>query len=256
MKSLFSLSLQSLRIYAHDRIFHSCLIFSVLFLAFAYLLSTLTIIESRKILLDFGLSATSIAGIAVAIYLGLSLVRRELENRTVYTVLSKPIARYSYLLGRFCGGILILAIVHALNGSALASILLLLGENLPEGFLACNILCFLESALVMAAAFLLSIYSSTIFLAASLSIGFFLIGRSVHSLAELSRQAGRENLQTIANITNVIFPSLDRFNIRELIAYGKPYPEQMLGVGFAYSICFCGLFLTLSLLLFRKKDLS
>lgn len=246
---------QSLRHYARDKVFYSALVFSVLFVAFALFLSTLTIVETRKVLLDFGLGAISIVGVGISFFLGITAVGGEIEKRTIYTVLAKPVRRSEYLAGKFLGTFLVSGAVHVLNLLTLGGIILLIGEQLPAGLGAVTYLMVLESALLIAIALLFSLSTSSIALAASLSIAVFLIGRSSYSLYLLAQKSESTLLAGIAKAAYIVFPSLDRFDIREVVAYSKPYPDGMLGVSSLYFAAYLVLVLSVAFLIFRRKDL-
>ena len=256
MKAIYVIAKQTLKSYARDRLFYSALIFSLLFMMFCYFLSTLTIIESRKIMLDFGLSAISIAGIAISLFLGISLVGKEIEKRTIYTVLSKPITRNQYLIGKLLGASVAIIIVHLLNMVTLWFMISLLGESLPQGFAAANYLMILESILILGLSLFLSLYTSSLVLATSLSIAAFLIGRSSQTFRYVFERADSATTKAAMRFLYDIFPSLDRFNIREVVAYSKPYPEQMVQISSLYFAAYFLFLFCLSLLVFRKKDLT
>lgn len=250
------IALQTVRSYIRDRVLHSVLLFSVLFVAFSFFLSTLTIVESRKILLDFGLSAISLMGVAISLFLGVTVVGKEIEKRTIYTVLAKPVGRGEYLLGKFAGSAVVALLVHGLNAATLWVTLEQAGEGVPAGFVAANYLMLLESLLVMVLALFFSLALSSLFLSASLSVAFFLIGRSNYSLGVLAQKAESPVTRGILRILRDIFPSLDRFNIRELVAYGKPYAEGMPSMSTVYFLAYLALLLAGCMILIRRKDLT
>lgn len=255
MQKILVIARQTLQAYVRDRVLHSVLLFSVLFVGFSYFLSSLTIIEPRKILLDFGLSAVSLMGVLLALFLGVTMVGKEMEKRTIYSVLAKPVGRGTYILGKFLGSAFVMLFVHTLNALTLWVVLQQLGEGMPEGFMAANYLMLLESLLVMGLALFFSLASSSIVLAASLSLAFFLIGRSNHSLGALAEKMPAGAVNFLLRTLRDVFPSLDRFNIRELVAYAKPFPPEMLSVGSLYFAAYLALLLLGSCLLLQRKDL-
>ncbi|MGZ3694465.1 MAG: ABC transporter permease [Bdellovibrionota bacterium] len=256
MRKILVIGWQTLRSYVRDRVLHSVLIFSVLFVAFSFFLSTLTIVEPRKILLDFGLSAISLMGIALALFLGVTVVGKEIEKRTIYTILAKPVMRGQYLTGKLLGAALVLLFVHALNAFTLWCMLGQLGEGTPAGFLAANYLMLLESLLVLGLSLLFSLALSSLFLAASLSLAFFLIGRSNHSLGLMADKVQSPAVKWTLRMLRNIFPSLDRYDIREVVAYSKPYPAEMIGTSSVYFVAYLTLLVALSILLIQRKDLT
>lgn len=255
MRTTYVIALQTIRGFIKDRLFHSSLVFSALFLLFCYFLSTLTIVESRKILLDFGLSAISLCGVMIALFLGSTVVGKEIEKRTIYTVLSKPVSRQGYLLGKLLGGCVVIAAAHVLNLLTLCLVLWMNGEGSPSGLVASVYLMILESSLIAAIALFFSLATSSLMLASALSIGVFLIGRSSQTLQAVLAKSEGVGAWLIRALRDV-FPSLDRFNIREVVAYGKPYPEQMLTTSSFYFAAYFLLVVAACVLVFRKKDLT
>jgi ABC-type transport system involved in multi-copper enzyme maturation permease subunit len=113
----------------------------------------------------------------------------------------------------------------------------------------------LESSLLIAISLFFSLCTSSQLLATSLSIGVFLIGRSAQTL-QLIGQKTSGPAGVLVRIIHDIFPSLDRFSIREVVAYSKPYPEGMVATSSLYFLAYFTLLLVASVLLFRKKDLT
>jgi ABC-type transport system involved in multi-copper enzyme maturation permease subunit len=110
MGKIFAIALNTFRESIRDRIFYSLLAFAILMLGFSMILGNLTIGDPIKIVKDFGLGAISLFGILIAIFVGIGLVYKEMEKRTIYVMLAKPIARWQFLLGKYFGLSLILMI--------------------------------------------------------------------------------------------------------------------------------------------------
>jgi len=251
---VFGIAFNSWKQMVRDRIFYVVLLVAFLMLGFSYLLATLTIIESRKILLDFGFSAISLASGFTAVYIGIVAVAREIEQRTIYTVVSKPISRAFYLLGKFIGSLLVLAVSHILLSLNVIGILWLMGESVPPGFFPCLFLIFLETVVLLGFAFLCSSFTSSI-LAVGLTVGFFLIGRSNSSFLLMSEKALSSGTKSLAKILYYISPNLERFNIRDVVAYGRPYPEEMVWIGLMYCVAYVSICLSASCIIIRARDL-
>jgi len=253
--TILAIAFSTLRGFSRDRIFHATIIFALLFIGFTFFLAGLTIVETKKILLDFGFSALSFAGIVMALFVGLTSIGKELENKTIYTILSKPISRTSYLLGKYLGCSLVIIITHIIMSITLIAIVSMVDKDLPKGLLVCFYFMTLESLIILAIATFFSVSVSSTFLAACLTVGVFLIGRSSSSIQNIVAKSDSPSTKTLLKIFYDIFPSLNRFNIREVIAYGKPYPEEMLLWSNLYFIAYAILFLSLSSLVFQRKDL-
>ena len=97
-----------------DRILVMFLVFAILMMAFSTVLSWLTVGSELKIVTDLGLSALAIFGTLMAVFIGITLVHKEVEKKTIYAVLAKPVARWEFLVGKYVGLMLTLAIVNGL----------------------------------------------------------------------------------------------------------------------------------------------
>jgi len=255
MRKVLAISRQTLSGYVRDRIFHSVLLFSFLFVGFSFFLSMLTIVESGKILLDFGLSAISLMGIFLGLFLGVTSVGREMDRGTIYTVLSKPISRTEYLLGKVLGASVVIFLVHLLNYLVLLLIVYHADESIPAGLLAAVFLMILESILVMLVGLFLSLCLSSFFLVASISLAIFLIGRSAGTLKSVYDRLDSGAVKYVVRVIYDLIPALERFNIREVVAYGKPYPPGMVGESLLYFLAYAAFLIGISFLVFRRKDL-
>jgi len=251
---LFGIALNSWKQMVRDRIFYVVLIMACLMVGFSYLLATLTIIESRKILLDFGFSALSLASGATAIYIGIVSMAREIEQRTIYTVVSKPISRSVYLLGKFLGSFAVLSVTHLLLSLNIMGVLWLMGEPIPDGFTACLFLIFLETLILLAFAFLCSAFTSSM-LAAGFTAAFFLIGRSNPSFQLMAQKALTGGTRAVATFLYYVTPNLERFNLRDVVAYGRTYPAEMVPIGTLYAAAYVLVCLSGACLVLRGRDL-
>lgn len=254
MKKVLVIATQTVQSYALDRVFHAVLVLALLLIGFSVFLSTLTIVEQRKILLDFGFAAVSLVGVGFGILLGSTIVRKEMDSRTIYTILSKPVGRGEYLWGKFLGGALVILAVHAICGGALVLVLKLLGAELPQGLLSAFYLMNLEGVLVLALALTLSLWCSSLFLGATLALAGFLIGRSNHGMQQMAEKSSGATRWLLRGLSDV-FPSLQRFDIRDVVAYGKPYPADMVSLGTLYCVAYVLALMMIAMFLFRRKDL-
>lgn len=251
---IWALAWNTWREFVRDRIFYLTFVVAALLVGFSYLLATLTIVESRKILLDFGFAALSLAGVAIAVFLGVSSVAREIENRVVYTIITKPVSRTTYLFGKFLGCAAVLAAATLLLSLTLVGIVAMSDEALPSGYWACCLLIWLESLIVLAFAFLAAIQFSSV-LSAGFTFAFFLIGRSNLAFSTMAEKAQSPDMKAVAGALYYVFPNLERFNLRDVVAYGQPYPSEMVPISGAYALAYVAVCLGVAFLAFRRRDL-
>jgi len=254
MSVIFAIALNTWKQFVRDRIFYIVLIAALLLLGFSYFLATLTIIESRKILLDFAFGAVSLAGGMMAIFVGIVAVAKEIELKTIYTVITKPVSRSGYLAGKLLGCFAVLAVGHLLLTLTIRLILLISGEAAPAGFYACSLLILMESTILLGVASFFSVFSSSI-LASGLTLAFFLIGRSNHALLTMSEKGVTAEVRSIARGLYYFFPNLERFNIRDVVAYERPYPPEMITWGLIYMLAYVAFSYAAACLVFQRRDL-
>lgn len=252
--STFSLATATWKSFLREKIFYAVILVSFLILSFSYLLATLTIIESRKLLLDFGFAAISLSGIMIAVFIGVFAISKELEMKTIYTVLSKPVSRSSFLLGKYIGCLFILSSTHVFLGVVLSLVVKVAGESIPNGFIESIFLTLLESSVILSVAFLFSIITSGFF-AGSLSLAIFLIGRSSVSVLAMTEKASTPEVRALARGVYWIFPNLERYNIRDVVAYGRDFPGEMISNAGIYTILYTAFCLGLAILLLDRKEI-
>ena len=254
MNVMLALAVNTWKQFVRDRIFYLVLIVALLMVGFSYFLATLTIVESRKILLDFGLSAISLSGAMMGIYLGIVAVAKEIELRTIYTIITKPVSRSGYLAGKLLGSFLVLAAGHILLALTIRLVLAGASEPSPSGFVSCILLILMENTILLAVATFFSVFTSSI-LAAGFTFAFFLIGRSNLSLLLMAEKGATPEIRSLAKGLYYLFPNLERYNIRDLVAYGRAYPEDMLGMGFLYLLGYVLFSYAAACIIFQRRDL-
>ena len=160
----------TLREAVRNKILYALLFFAVLMIGSGAVVAQLSYVENQRILQDVGLAAIRLFGVAIAIFVGIQLVHREVDRRTVYTILSKPISRAEFLLGKFAGLTLTIWMQMALMGVAFAGVSLASGAPLGWPHLAFGLLIGAELALVVAVATLFSAFTTPML------AGFFTTG--------------------------------------------------------------------------------
>ena len=160
MKSL-AIALNTFREAVRDRVLYLILAFAVVMILASVLLSLITVGSEQKIIEDFGLAMNALFGTATSLLLGLGLVYKEIERKTIYTLLSKPIRRSEFLLGKYLGLCLTLAVNMIIMSAAFFGLLVLRGTAIGDLWIAV-VLTFFELLLVTAIAVFFSSFSTPI----------------------------------------------------------------------------------------------
>lgn len=218
MTRVVSLALNTFRETIRDRILYVILVFALLMIASTTFLGTLTIGQDRKILLDVGLASIELFGVAIAIFVGTSLLHKELDKRTVFVVLTKPVARWQFILGKFVGLSATLGILLALMGAAFVGLVLWKTGALPPGILAAVGMIGLQLALLVAVSLFFSTFTSPV-MSMVLTFCLYVIGHNTENLHVLSQKAGPV-ARAIADGLYYALPNLSTFDVKNAVVYG------------------------------------
>ena len=124
MQATLAIAVNVFRESVRDKVLYNLVAFAILLIGASYLLGQLTAGQDVKIIKDLGLAATSLFGLFIAIFIGIGLVSKEVERRSIYSLLAKPIHRYQLVLGKYAGLTLTLLVNVAIMAAALYAVLL------------------------------------------------------------------------------------------------------------------------------------
>ena len=233
-----------------ERILYVVLLFAALLVASSSVLTSLAPGAQRKVVVDFGLAAIDLLGVLVILLSGSTLVRREMERRSLDILLSKPLTRLEYLLGKCLGLLATLVVLMA----AMTGILILSLEAGGVGWQARYFAAILGSGLsmmVMASiAVLFSTFTSPT-LAALATLALFVAGNLSGGMLRLVHTGTGGGLLEAASLA---VPSLGLFNLRGEVVHGVPVPPERFIVSVAYALAYATTALTLAAWIFHRRD--
>jgi len=236
-----------------DRVLYLLFFFAAICLLFSRFLALLTVGDRVKIIKDVGLASIQLFGMLMAILMGTGLVYKEIDKKTIFTLLAKPIHRVEFLLGKFLGLVLTIFIMTGLMAVIFLLILFLHTFTIEWSILLAILYIFFELCLMTAVALLFSTFTTPI-LASLYSLGFYLIGHLSWSLEMLIKKvksgAGRAALQVLYTI----LPDLENFNFKTEVVHNLPIPTKLLGISFVYGLVYTAFILLLAMLIFRRRD--
>lgn len=253
MSRIGIIALNTFREAVRDRVLYLLLFFAGATILLARVLSLLTVGDRVKILIDVGLAALSFFGALMAILIGTSLVHKEIDKKTIYTLMSKPLRRFEFLLGKFLGLALTLLVMFTLMTVFFQAYLLLLGGGLNARVFLAALYIFLEMVLLTAVAILFSTFSTPI-LASLFSLSFFLIGHFSRGLQTLISKVPAGFSRTGLRMLYLVLPDLENFNFKTEVVHGLPLPAPLLLTSAAYGLFYTLLILALAVAVFRRRD--
>ena len=236
-----------------DRILAGVVAAGFVLLAVTQVAGPLALGEGLRLTVDLGLSAISVLGLLVILLTGASLVAKEIERRTIYNLLSRPITRPAYLVGKWAGLSAALWVVALALGAALCGVLALRGAaGHGPAVIEAVYLAGLELTVVTALAVMFSALSTPV-LSALYTLGFALVGQwsyDLHGFAARAPGALRPLLEVTANLV----PNLPLFNMRTLAASGQTTTALHLGLATCYAAVYAGCVLALASAAFESRD--
>jgi ABC-type transport system involved in multi-copper enzyme maturation permease subunit len=244
-----------------DKILYNLLIFALILIGGSILLANLTLGEQAKIIMDFGLASINLFGILMAIFLGVGLVSKEIEKKTLYTVLSKPIGRTEFLLGKYAGLLLTLAVNTVIMGIGLY--LTLMFNQFSWGLSIWDVeprlvgaigMIYLELALITAVALLFSTLTTTT-LAAVFTLSIYVMG---HISGELMKMGEKLDGLAAILVTGIyyILPNLSNFDIKGQAAHGVAIEPSYFFYTILYALIYCTLLMGTASFIFKRRDLK
>jgi ABC-type transport system involved in multi-copper enzyme maturation permease subunit len=256
LNRLVAIALNTFREAVRDRILYGIVFFAVAFLLFSLVLGALSLNQEERVLVDVGIAGISIFSVIIAVFLGVSLLFKEIERKTLYTVLPKPVRRWEFIVGKFLGLVATLFVQVALMGVVLAALLWV--KDVPVGahVLGSLLLVFLEVTLVSAVALFFSSFS-TPFVSGVLTLGVFVMGRVLDAFQEIVAK-GAPALRSIGEVVMVIAPNFYLYAPgAQTLSVSEPglVPAMyLLKVG-SYTLIYAAILITFASAIFSRRDL-
>jgi len=252
--AVLAIALNTFREAIRDRVLYLLLVFALILIAVSRLLSLLTVGSEVKIIKDVGLSAISLFGVLTAVFVGVSLVFKEIERRTVYTLLANPVRRWQFVAGKFLGLLSVLALNVATMFLALVVVLVLYGET-PWPLLPAVVLILVELAIVTAFALLFSSVTNPI-LSAVWTFAVYVAGHLSWSLLLLRDKVPGAVGRAVCDVAYWLLPNLARLDIKAEVVHGIALPRGWIGLGVLYGAGYAVIVLALACLAFERRDFN
>ncbi len=223
-----------------DRILYVVGLFAIVMVGATLLLPEVSAGAQDKIILDVGLAAIELLGLVIAVFTGTGLVNREIEKRTVLTLIAKPVNRAEFIVGKHVGLSAVVAVLVILTTGFYLAILSLNGIQYAwSSLLLAAIYLVLELALIIAAAILFSVFTSSL-IATILTFATYLMGHFSRDLVALSKLTENVGIQRLVQGLYLILPDLSRLNLKNDAIYNAlPGPPVLLadaGYGLFYTM--------------------
>ncbi len=264
--AIYHVALHVFKESVRDRVLYNLVLFAGLLMAASFLIGQLTAGQDVKIIKDLGLAAISIFGLFIAIFIGIGLVSKEVEKRSIYALLAKPLSRPELIAGKFAG----LALTLAVNVAVMAAMYFALlayyaftepaeaqraweAPALDPALLKPILLIYLQLLLVNAIALFFSTFTSPL-LAAAFSLGLWVAGHFNADLKAFDQVVDAAPAATLGKVLYYVLPNFAAFDVKALAVHGQHIPAGLLAVNAGYAAAYIGVLLIASALIFTRRD--
>jgi len=253
MRVIWVIAFNTFRELIRDRILYGLLIFAVLLIGVSLALGQLSYAEQARISLDFGFSAINLCAVILAIFLGSSLVAKEIELRTIYSLLARPIGRVQFMFGKFLGLLGIILAVSVGLSVVLSIVIYFLGNPWDFDCFAAFFGILLEAIVMLSVTMLFGMLTKPL-LASTYSLGLFFIGRWLDSLNFIVQKSESLAFIKFNTIIQHSLPNLEKFNWRTYVLIKDQVSLNEVATATLYAFGWTGTFIFAAALIFRKKD--
>lgn len=255
MMRVWALAVNTLREAVRDRVLYSILFFAVGVLALSLVIDDITIGDQAKVVRSVAQGAVDVFSAIIAMFLGVSVIHKELERKTVYTVLSRPLPRWVFVLGKYAGLMLTVAVEVAVLVVVYSAFMLVRGDPPDLTLFVSMGMLMVELALLTAWATLFSAYSAPT-TAAAFTLAVFVIGHLADDIWLYGNQAESEAVQSVARALYWALPNFEVFSIREAAVHKDAVPWSRIGPGVAYGLGYTAAVLAGAMAVFQRKDVK
>jgi ABC-type transport system involved in multi-copper enzyme maturation permease subunit len=249
-----------------DKVLYNLVFFAILLIAASLLLGQLTAGQEVKIIKDLGLAATAVFGLFIAVFIGIGLVSKEVERRSIYALLVKPLSRPQFIVGKYLGLVLTLAVNLTVMAVALYIVLAATEWFTPEDIrktweapgvdpqlLKAILLIFAQLALITAVALLFSTFSSPL-LSAALTFGLFIVGHFNQDLRAFEQVVDSRPLGWVLRGAYYVLPNLAPFDVKSQVVHAEPVAWGYIALTLAYGAAYVATVLVLAVWIFSRRD--
>jgi ABC-type transport system involved in multi-copper enzyme maturation permease subunit len=254
LKRIFPIALNTFREAVRDRVLYNLVFFVLLLTVAAIFLGELTAGQEIRTIIDLGLSATLLFGAFISIFVGVGLVSKEIEKRTLYAIFSKPVGRGEFVVGKYLGLCLTLLVNVLVMGVGISLALVYVGgKSFALSVWGAIFLIFLELMILTAVAILFSSFSSPA-LSALLSFFVFIIGHFSSALNKLADTLGSVFAKYFFGAIFYLLPNLSLFGFIDHAARGEVPPGSMAFGAAAYALVYILILLTVTVFIFSRRN--
>lgn len=253
MRSVLVIAGNTFREVIRDRVLYGLIVFAIMLLFLSLALGQLSFDENIRLSANFGFTGIHIAVVVLAVFVGSTLVSKEIDKQTILTLLARPISRAQFILGKSLGLMSVLAVVATGLAIILSVFLLVLGFHFSSHFLTAVFGVLLEAAVLLALAMFFGSFSRPM-MTVVFTVAVFLLGHWVESLHFFIQKSESALFKAGGTAITYIVPDLEAFNWRAAPVYAIEVPTGQIVAAAGASVGWVLVLTALTVLIFRRRD--
>jgi ABC-type transport system involved in multi-copper enzyme maturation permease subunit len=258
MRHVWVVAANTFREAVRDRVLYNLVFFALLMMGAAILVGQISIGIEQSVIVSLGLAAISVIGIFIAVFIGVGLVSKEMDKRTLYALLAKPVQRWQFLLGKYGGLVVTLAVNTAAMAVGLYVALWSVKHTLNGSdwyVLVAVYLIWLKLALIVALAMLFSCFT-TPFLAILFTVGIYIAGLYAEDLRTMQAMNLTATTTKFLRGISYALPNFENFNVMGAVAHSRGVPATLVWQDTAYAVLYAAIVLLGSAMIFARRNLK
>jgi ABC-type transport system involved in multi-copper enzyme maturation permease subunit len=236
-----------------SKLLYTLFFFALVLILASLILANISYVERNRILQDIAMASIRFFSVAIAIFVGVGLIHREVDRRTVYTILSKPLSRGEFLLGKYFGLVATLWLQAAIMSGVFVAISQFRGVELTAGHAAAFGLLAMELAVVVAISTLFSAFTTPL-LASLFAGGVWIAGNLSRNLRDIGVDSEVEIVRQVTGALHRLLPDLTSFNLSIEAAHGLPLAASDFWLPAVYGVGYATIVLVCAVTVFERRD--
>ena len=256
MRRISTIAWHTFKESVRERVLYNLVVFALLLIGAAILFGSISVGIEDVIIMNLGLSSISVFGLLMAIFIGIGLVWKEIDRRTIFSILAKPVHRHEFIIGKYLGLMVTLLINTAIMTAGFYLALAYEQRTLHwADLVALQAVYFilLQLAMVVALALLFSCISTPI-LSAVFTLALYVIGNLLSDIRWFGQETGSALVMNLTALIYYLLPNFGNFNVIRQIAQGQPLPSYLLLSNSCYALLYVSIVLAAAILIFEERE--
>jgi ABC-type transport system involved in multi-copper enzyme maturation permease subunit len=250
---VWTIGCNTMREAIRNKLLYTLLFFALVMIGTGVVVSSISYVEGSRILQDVGLASIRLFSTGIAIFVGVGLIHGEVSSRTIYTILSKPVSRAEFLVGKFVGLVMTIWLQLGIMSAAFVAVSLASAAPIDAGHAAALGLIGVELMLIVAIATLFSAFTTPM-LASFFTLGIYVMGHLSRDLVQISERSDSKSMEMMSQFLYQVLPDLETFNLSIQAVHQLPISSSEIVWPILYGIAYGAAMLYAATLLFARRD--